>query len=118
MSNVEKVFMNKYIVIFTTPKMYREISDQLLFGICDFVNCRTKHNRTVFEIDEKDIRIDIRHGDINKSAGLRPTHVLFIGCSARFVAEWNYSMGGRFKKISNIDELINMIKEEKNNVKN
>ena len=99
----------KHIVIFTIPRMYKSISDQLLLGICDYVNCRTKRDRTVFEIDEKDIYIEIRPGDIVLSGGLRPTHVLFKGCSSKFAAEWNYNMSGRFEEINSMDDLIKMV---------
>lgn len=101
----------KHIVIFTRPKIYREVSDQLLFSICDSVAARTKHDRTVFEIDEKDIFIDIRYGNKEKAAGLKPTHVLFEGCSTDFAEWWRYKMSGRFEEISSMDELIKMIKE-------
>lgn len=99
-----------HIVIFCdTTKSYLEISDKLLLGICDHVACRTRHNRTVFEIDEKDIVIDIRPGDILKVAGLRPDYVLFYNTSNDFGESWEYNMKGRYTKLKSLDELIQLV---------
>ena len=75
----------------------------------DLHNLITDKQIKQIEIDEKDIYIEIRPGDIVKSGGLRPTHVLFKGCSSKFAAEWNYNMSGRFEEINSMDDLIKMV---------
>lgn len=99
-----------HIVIFCDDsKSYREVSNKLLLGICDYVNCRTRYNRTVFEIDEKDIVIDIRTGDILKAAGLRPDYILFYNTSNDFGESWEYNMKGRYTELKSLDELIQLV---------
>lgn len=100
-----------HIVIFCDyEKSYRELSNKLLLGICDHVNCRTRHNRKVFEIDEKDIVIDIRPGDILKAAGLRPDYVLFYNTFGDFFFDsWEYNMKGRYTRLKSLDELIQLV---------
>ncbi len=88
------------------------ISNELLLGICDFVNARTRHNRTVLDIDEKNIYIDIRPGNIDKSAGLRPNYVLFYNTDNEFTEMWRYSMHGRFTELNSLDELIELVIKE------
>lgn len=103
-----------YIVVFCDHrKSYLELSDKILLGICDYVNCRTRHNRTVFEIDERHILIDIRPGDILKAAGLRPDYVLFYNTSNDFGESWEHNTKSRYTKLKSLDELIQLvIKEE------
>ena len=99
-----------YIVIFCDDsKSYREVSNKLLLGICNYVNCRTRHDQTVFEIDEKDIVIDIRPGDILKVAGLRPDYVLFYNTFGDFFESWEYNMKGRYTRLKSLDELIQLV---------
>ena len=101
------------IIIFCdTVSSVEEVSNDLLFGICDHVACRTKHYRTVFEIDEKNIVIDIRPADIFKSAGLRPDYVLFYSASSDFIDHWKYNMGGRYTELKTLDELIQLVIKE------
>lgn len=105
-----------YIVIFcSSENSYRSVSDKLLLGICDYVNCRTRHNRTVFEIDSKNIIIDIRPDNILKSAGLRPDYVLFYDTSYDFYKSWDYNMNGRYVKLKSFDDLIQLVIKEKEN---
>lgn len=102
-----------YIVIFCDAiNSYRKISNDLLLGICDYVACRTRHDRTVFEIDEKDIKIDIRPGDILKAAGLRPDYVLFYNTSNDFGDSWEYNMKGRYTELQSLEELIRLVIKE------
>ena len=99
-----------FIVIFCNiARSASFVSTELLLGICDHVNCRTRCNRTVFEIDEKNIIIDIRHADIIKSAGLRPDYVLFYDASYEFIDHWESNMGGRYKGLHNVEELIQLV---------
>ena len=99
-----------HIVIFCDDsKSYREVSNKLLLSICDYVNCRTRHNRTVFEIDEKDIVIDIIPGDILKVSGLRPDYVLFYNTFGDFFESWEYNMKGRYTRLKSLDELIQLV---------
>lgn len=102
-----------YIVIFCdSTNSYQKISDYLISGICDYVTGRTLHNRTVFEIDEKDIKIDIRLGDILKAAGLRPDYVLFCNTSNDFAESWSYNMKGRYTELKSLEELIQLVIKE------
>lgn len=97
------------VIFYDDSKSYREVSNKLLLGICDYVNFRTKHNRTIFEIDEKDIVIDIRPGDILKVGGLRPDYVLFYNTSNDFGESWEYNMKGRYTRLKSLDELIQLV---------
>lgn len=102
-----------HIVIFCdSTNSYQKISDELLSGICDYVTGRTLRNRTVFEIDEKDIKIDIRQGDILKAAGLRPDYVLFYNTSNDFGESWEYNMKGRYTELKSLEELIQLVIKE------
>ena len=101
------------IVIFCgTVEAQLEVSDKLL-EIGDYVPFRTRHNRLVFEIDEKDIRIDIRPADILKVAGLRSDYALFYEASNDFIRSWEYNMKGRYTELKSLEDLIQLvIKEE------
>lgn len=99
----------KHVVIFTSPHMYEGIADNLLLNIRDYVNFETKHNKSVIEIDEKDMYIEIRYGDENKIAGIRPDYVLFYGCSTRFKTILEYNMAGRYTEILGLGDLVKMI---------
>ena len=102
-----------YIVIFCDKgNTFRAVSNKILLAISDYVNCRTKYNRSIFEIDEKDIIIDIRSDDILKAAGLRPDYVLFHQVSKSFIETWEYNMKGRYTEIKSLEELIQMVIKE------
>ena len=109
-----------HIVIFCGNGNDREeISNKLSESLCHFASYKAKHGRTVFEIESKDVQIDIRLGDIFKAGGLRPDYVLFHNTSDVFNETWNYSMEGRYKELKSLDDLIQLVaiteKEKPNN---
>lgn len=103
----------KHIVIFAPYRRANYICGWLISGICDHVNGKTFYQKTRIVIEEKDIVIDIRPADREKTAGLRPTHVLFETDDFDFIKYYKCVMAGRYEELKSIDDVINMVIEEK-----
>lgn len=102
-----------YIVIFVDSfKVAHELSNYLIFSLCDHVSVRTKHGRMAFEIDEKDMVIDIRQASKEKSAGLRADYVLLEYASPEFIEYWEYNMGGRYKPLKSLSDLLRLVVDD------
>lgn len=102
-----------YIVIFVDSfKVAHELSNYLIFSLCDHVSVRTKHGRMAFEIDEKNMVIDIRKADREKSAGLRADYVLIYDASPEFTEYLEYNMGGRYKPLKSLSDLLRLVVDD------
>lgn len=109
--------MIKHIIVFCDMQFYKRIANDILLGICDFVNCRTRYEKTVFDIDEKEIRIELRPANIIKAAGLRPTHVLFYTKCYEFIEDWRHCMNGRYTELNTLDDLIRLVNNSEGEAK-
>lgn len=89
-----------------------EISNKIVLGICDHVNGRTSHGGTRIEIDSKNICVDIRKADKEKSAGMRPDYALLYDTSTDFDDYWRFTMYGRYTELRTVDEIIELIIKE------
>ena len=99
-----------HIVIFCeTLILARDISREIVLGICDHVNGRTNYAGMRIEIDSKNIRIDIRHADIEKTIALRPDYVLFYDTSVDFDKEYERRMYGRYKELKSVKDVIELV---------
>ena len=103
-----------HVVIFTdTLARAHVLSDKLYGRINKRMKIVPKHNWTVLDIiDSRNIRIDIRMADRIKSAGLRPSHVLFYNAPHDFINYWRYNMGGRYTELETLDDVVQLIVRE------
>lgn len=102
-----------HIVVFCESFVVaKELSEYLILGLCDHVAVRTKHGRMVFEIDEKNIVIDIRQASKEKTAGLRPDYVLMYDTTLEFTEYWEYNMGGRYKELKHLSDLLRLVVDD------
>ena len=102
------------IIIFCDPMYeYRTLSDEILLGICDYVACRTRNHMTIFEIDEKDMVIELWPADMAKIGGLRSDYALLYNASDDFTQKWRYNMCSKYGiiELKNLDELIKLVIE-------
>lgn len=102
-----------HIVIFCKPNAISRIRNKIILGLCDFVNVRTTFNGTLLEVLDTADWIDLRLDIIEKTGGLRPSHVLFDeSCDREFIDGWVYNMGGRYTELNSLDDVIKLVIEK------
>lgn len=101
------------ITIFTIPRKFEQIFFEISRRLGGRVDFRTRHNNTVFEIDEKNILINIRYGDEFKLDGIRCDYALFYGCSTKFYKTFCYLNKGKFTELNCIANLIDLVINKK-----